>query len=130
MAAAIVTGIMITGGLGLLLWGEEIAGIFTKEPELIRTTAVFLRIAVTGYLVLGFNNVLAQSISSAGDTLPPMIFNIGMMWMIQLPLAWALPEFTGLGVMGVRWAIVIGLYGAAAAFIVYFKMGRWKTKRV
>ncbi len=130
LAAAIVTGVMVVGGLALLIWAEGIVSIFTKEPDLIGTTSTFLRIAVTGYLALGFNNVLAQSISSAGDTLPPMVFNIGMMWLIQLPLAWALPEFTGLDVMGVRWAIVIGLYAAGAAFIIYFKFGRWKQKKV
>jgi Na+-driven multidrug efflux pump len=33
-------------------------------------------------------------------------------------------------VLGVRWAIVIGRYVAGIAYIIYFKLGRWKLKKV
>lgn len=130
MASGIVTGIMILGSVVILLWSEEIIGIFTTESDLIELTSVFMRIATAGYLVMGFSSVLMQSISNAGDTLPPMIFNIVMMWLVQIPMAWALPKFTGLEVLGVRWAIVIGRYVAGIAFITYFRLGRWKQKKV
>ncbi|UCD09862.1 MAG: MATE family efflux transporter [Dehalococcoidales bacterium] len=130
MASGVVTGIMVLGSLVILLWAEEIIGIFTSEADLIEMAAVFMRIATAGYLVMGFSSVLMQSISHAGDTLPPMIFNIIMMWLVQIPLAWALPKFTGLEVLGVRWAIVIGRYVAGIAYITYFKLGRWKRKKV
>jgi putative MATE family efflux protein len=130
MASAVVTGIMIVGSLAILLWAEEIIGLFTTEPDLVELASVFMRIATAGYLVMGFSAVLAQSISNAGDTLPPMIFNIVMMWVAQIPLAWALPKFTGMEVLGIRWAIVIGRYVAGIAYIIYFRLGRWKHKKV
>lgn len=128
--AGVVTGIMVLGSVALLLWTEEIIGVFTSEPDLVEVASIFLRIAAAGYLVMGFSAVLMQSISNAGDTLPPMIINIIMLWVVQIPLAWALPKYTGLGVLGVRWAIVIGRYVAGIAYIAYFKLGRWKNKKV
>ena len=130
LASGLVTGIMVLGSLAILLWAEEIITIFSAEPDLVEIAALFLRIATAGYLVMGFSSVLMQSISNAGDTLPPMIFNIIMMWVVQIPLAWALPEYAGMEVLGVRWAIVIGRYVAGAAFITYFWLGRWKLKKV
>jgi Na+-driven multidrug efflux pump len=104
--------------------------VFTSDPDLIEIATVFMRIATAGYLVMGFSSVLMQSISNAGDTLPPMIFNIVMMWVVQIPLAWALPKYAGMEVLGVRWAIVIGRYVAGIAYIAYFRLGRWKLKRI
>jgi Na+-driven multidrug efflux pump len=130
MASGVVTGIMVLGSVAILIWAEEIIGIFTTESDLVEIASVFMRIATAGYLVMGFSSVLMQSISNAGDTLPPMIFNLVMMWLVQIPLAWALPKFTGMEVLGVRWAIVIGRYVAGLAYITYFKLGRWKHKIV
>ena len=122
MASGVVTGIMVIGSVVILIWAEKIIGIFTTEPDLVEMGAVFMRI--------GFSSILMQSISNAGDTLPPMIFNIVMMWVVQIPLAWALPKYAGMEVLGVRWAIVIGRYVAGIAYIAYFRLGRWKLKRI
>jgi len=49
---------------------------------------------------------------------------------VQVPLASFLPALESLGVYGVRWAIAAGLLVAAVAYTVYFRLGRWKRKRV
>jgi Na+-driven multidrug efflux pump len=59
-----------------------------------------------------------------------MMISLAMTWLVLLPLAFLLPQFTNLGVYGVRWAMVISLVVGAAAYIVYFRLGRWKRKRV
>jgi MATE family multidrug resistance protein len=69
-------------------------------------------------------------ISGTGDTLPPMLITTISIWMVEVLLAFALPNVGNLGVFGVRWASAIGMIVGAAAFIVYFKKGRWKRKRV
>ncbi len=130
LATGLVTCIMVAGSVAILLWAESIIRIFTPEPSLVEIASTFLRIAAAGYLMIGFNIVLMNSISSAGDTLPPMIISLTMIWLFQLPLAYFLPKITNLDVLGVRWAIVIGLFIACVAFITYFKLGRWKRKKV
>jgi putative MATE family efflux protein len=128
IAAAIIEFIMVAFSIAILLKAESIIGIFTGEPDLVYLGAVFLRIAVAGYLLFGVVTVLQECIAGAGDTLPTMIVSIAMVWVVQLPLAFFLPGIANLGVYGVRWAIVGGLFVGAAIYISYFIIGKWKTK--
>jgi Na+-driven multidrug efflux pump len=61
---------------------------------------------------------------------PPMIISLIMTWGITMPLAYFLPQTTDLGVNGIRWAMVAGMVSGAVAFLLYFRTGRWKRKRV
>jgi Na+-driven multidrug efflux pump len=51
-------------------------------------------------------------------------------WLAQIPLAFILPRVTSLGVYGVRWAMVSGVVLGSIAYIMYFRLGRWKHKKV
>jgi Na+-driven multidrug efflux pump len=121
---------MLLSSLAILLWTNQIIGIFNASSDLIDITGDFLRIAVVGYSVLGLVIVLQQCLSGAGDTLPPMIFGLMTLWLIQLPQGYFLPKVTNLGVYGVRWAMVSGILVGTIASTIYFRMGRWKQKQV
>ena len=121
---------MFIASVTILLWAEEIIGIFTSEPDLVVIASAFLRIATAGYLFTGLVTVLQQCVSGAGDTVPVMIFSLVTVWAVQLPLAYFLPEVTDLGPYGVRWALVAGVVVGAVAYTTYFRLGRWKRKRV
>lgn len=105
-------------------------GIFTTDTELVALGSIFLKIATAGYLVIAFVSVLQSCIAGAGDTIPTMLVSIGMIWIVQLPLAFLLPRYTSLGVYGLRWAIVANIFAGAIAYTTYFKLGRWKAKKV
>jgi len=130
LAVGLVGGFMLIASVAILLWPEGIIRIFTTEPGLVEIASVFLRIATAGFLVAGVVVVLQQSILGAGDTVPPMIVGLVTVWVVQLPLAFFLSRFTNLGVYGVRWAIVAGMVVGAVTYIIYFRLGRWKRKRV
>ena len=130
LATGIVEAIMLIASLAILLWAEGVIRIFTTEPDLVKIASVFLRIATAGFIVAGLVTVLQQSISGAGDTIPPMIIGLVTVWAVQLPLAYYLPQITTLGVYGVRWAIVVNMVVGAVAYAIYFGRGRWKHKRV
>lgn len=130
IAVGFVEAFMVTCSLIILLWAEQIIGIFTTESDLIQLGSTFLRIATAGYLILPFVSVLQSSIAGAGDTIPNMIINIGMIWFVQLPLAFFLPRVNELRVFGVRWAIVASAFAGTLAYVTYFRLGRWKTKKV
>jgi putative MATE family efflux protein len=116
--------------LTLLFGAEGIVGIFNREPELLDMGGTFLRIGAVGYILIGFVIVMQFCISGAGDTVPPMILSLVMVWVFQIPLAYLMPDITGLGILGVRWAIVISIAVSSIAYTIYFKLGRWKRKRV
>ena len=130
LGAGILTAFLIACGVIILVWAEGIVTLFNNDPALVAIVAAFLRIATVGYLVMGINSALMNCISGAGDTLPNMIINIIIIWVIQVPLVYILSHYTGLGFYGIRWAIVISTFTGTIAYFIYFRTGRWKHKKV
>jgi len=130
LAMGLVEAVMVIGSVAILLWAESLVRVFNPEPGLVEVTSNFLRIATAGYLFFGIAIVVMQCLNGAGDTMPPMIVALIMMWVFQLPLAYFLSQMTNLGVYGVRWAMVAGFVWAAVAAATYFRLGRWKRKRI
>jgi len=130
LAVGFAESIMFICSVLILLWPESVIRIFNPEPGFVEIASVFLRIAVVGFLAIGFDVVLMRCLSGAGDTLPPMLVSLLTMWVVPLPLAFLLPQVTNLGMYGVRWAIVAGIVAGAAAYVIYFRRERWKRKRV
>ncbi len=130
MALGILEAVMLVCSGAILLWAEHIIGIFTTDPELVKIGSTFIRISAASFAIIGFISVLQSCIASAGDTVPNMIISIIMIWLITLPLAFVLPRVTDLGVLGVRWAIVGGMAAGTIAYVTYFRLGRWKLKKV
>jgi putative MATE family efflux protein len=129
-AVGIAQGYAMLIALIILLWAENIISVFNSDPEVMDIAGTFLRIAAAGYLFMGLYFVLQNAINGSGDTLPPMLVTMLNFWLVQVPLAFALPKYTDLGAYGVRWAIVAGWVAGAVAYAIYFKIGRWKRKRV
>ncbi len=129
-AAGFLSGVMIIASVAVLVWADSIIHIFSSDPNLVKLGATFLRIATAGYLMMGITAVFQQSINTAGDTMIPMAIMLLNMWAVQVPLAYFLPHLTGLGVYGVRWAIVAGTVTATIIYVLYFASGRWKHKRI
>jgi putative MATE family efflux protein len=130
LAVGLVEGIMVACSISILVWAENIVGVFTNEPGLVEIGSIFLRIATASYILGAIVQVLQYCITGAGDTVPTMVFSVAMIWVIQLPLAFLLPQFADLGVYGVRWALVAGTLAGAVLYITYFLVGRWKAKKV
>jgi len=130
LAAGMVEGFMVLCSVALLLWAENVVHIFSSDPGVVATASTFLRIATAGYLVMGAVVSFQQCISGVGDTLPPMLLSLLLVWGVQIPLAYFLPRVTDLGVYGIRWGIVAGILVGAISYTIYFRLGRWKRKRV
>ena len=130
LAFGIAEVIMVLASGAILIWAEYIVSIFNTDPPLVALAGTFMRIAAVGYFVLASIAIFKHLLGGAGDTVPAMIFEVGHLWVVMLPLAFLLPGFHNLGVYGIRWAIVIGVYAGAAAYLIYFQMGRWKLKSV
>lgn len=130
IGAGFLSVIMLVVSLGIFFGAESVVRIFNSDPELIKLAGTFLRIASAGFIMMGIMAALQQCINGAGDTLIPMIIMLLNMWIVQVPLAYFLPRITELGVYGVRWAIVAGAATAAVIYALYFRMGRWKNKKV
>ena len=130
LGAAILEGFLIICGIVVLVMARQIVSLFNSDPAVISLGADFLRIMTIAYLVLGLNTALVSCNSGAGDTLPNMIINLSMIWVIQIPLAYLLSHYTGLYVTGIRWAMIISPLVGCVAYLFYFRLGRWKRKKI
>jgi Na+-driven multidrug efflux pump len=90
----------------------------------------FIHIAVFGWALMGFMFVLMNSLQGAGDTVPTMVISIITTWVITIPLAYFLPRYTNWGAVSIRWVMTASMIVGALANLIYFRTGKWKTRRV
>ncbi len=128
IAVVLYSGAMVICSILIWFFAGGVVRIFSTDPELVDIASTFMRIQIVGYLVFGLTIVLSLCVEGVGDTIPTMLITIITMWVIQIPLAWLLPQHTPLGVNGVQWSISIALVFRALLFTIYFRTGRWKRK--
>lgn len=130
IAVLMVEGLMIVFVIFILLGGEILIKLFTSEPDLVEMSATFLRVATAGYILMGFGAVFMNALQGAGDTVPPMLTSVLVVIVFTLPLAYFLPKITDLGVMGIRWAMAGEMVLQSTILTIYFRTGKWKTRRI
>jgi putative MATE family efflux protein len=119
-------------GVGVVFWlfSSQIIGIFTHETEVLRYGTSALHIIAYGFTFYGLGMVLETAFNGAGDTWTPTYLNIFVFWVFEIPTAYVLAYYYGLGPEGVFWAITIAFSLLAIASAVLFKRGKWKLKEV
>ncbi len=130
LAMGLGESIMLTLAILMLIWPRQTIGIFTHDADLINFASVLLKIMIVGYSITACEMILSYSLIGAGDTLPPMFFSVIIIWLITVPLTYVLSRFTSLGITGIWWGIAIGMVVSAVTFITYFRLGRWKHKKI
>jgi len=130
LAVGFTGGIMAILSVVIIVWSGGVIRIFNPEPDMVAVASVFLRIAMVGYIAYALNIILMRALSGAGDTMPSMLITLLSTWVVTVPLAYFLPRVADLGMYGVRWAIVVGMVIGAIVYVVYFRLGRWKHKKV
>jgi putative MATE family efflux protein len=117
-------------GLLFVIFATPIIRLFTSEPEVVKHGADALRVVSAGYLFYAYGMVLTQSFNGAGDTWTPTWINLFCFWLWEIPLAYVLAIWLGMGPYGVYLAITIAFSTLAVVSALLFKRGRWKTRAV
>ena len=108
-----------------LAFSDRVAYFFNSDSEFVTQAAIWLQILAVGYISMNAVQVFTQGFNTTGATFAPMVVMLSTMWLVEIPLAFALSQFTPLEEFGVPWAIVIGMTIRAIAFGVYFVQGKW-----
>jgi putative MATE family efflux protein len=130
LGVGLVEAFVILVSAAMLIWTGPVIRIFNTEPALDAAATQFIHIAIAGWVFMGFMFVLMNCLQSAGDTIPTMIITVVTTWLVTILLAYLLSKNTGAGIIGIRWAMSASVLVAAAANVIYFRTGRWKTRRV
>lgn len=122
--------LVITGLITLvaLLKPAILIQIFTNEPEVLAEGSIYLRIVGLNYIPLALMFIITGVLRGAGDTFASMLISFFTLWVVRLPLAWALSYKLGWGVSGTWWSIVISTVIGTILNYLYYLNGRWKGK--
>jgi putative MATE family efflux protein len=124
--AVFLTGIAIV----FIIFAEFMIRIFTQDQTVIPHGVDALRYISYGYTFYGYGMVMAAAFNGAGDTWTPTVMNLICFWAIQIPLAYTLAKWTGLGTTGVFLAITIAESVLAVIAMLWFRRGKWKEQQV
>ena len=117
-------------GLIFVFLAPQIISLYDPEPEVARYGIDCLRIVSYGFLFYAYGMVLGQSFNGAGDAWTPTIINLFVFWLWEIPLAYVLSVWLGMGPKGVFAAITIAFSTLAVVSAIVFRRGRWKQRVV
>ena len=129
--AAKYNGIFMTiSAVFLVVFANNITGLFSADPEVLRWGASCMRILGLGFPMYAIGMVVVQALNGAGDTSTPAILNLICFWLVQIPLAFYLATETSLGPNGAFTAIVVAESLLTILAVRVFRRGAWKQQSV
>lgn len=119
------TALMTVMGILLYVFAPSLMKVFTKDIAVIELGAKVLRIEAFAEPFFGLSMLIFGVLRGAGDTKGPFLISIFGMWVVRLPLAWALISFTGLGLAGAWIAMMSDLIVRGICCLWRFRGERW-----
>ncbi len=109
---------------------EPILAFFTQDTGVLKIGISALKIICFGYVFFAYGMVISQAFNGAGDTRTPMVINIFVFWLLQIPLAYILSVHLNWESTGVFFTIALCHSLHAIVCILLFRRGKWKTVSV
>ena len=143
----LISTILMTSGFSVffsiifLLFSKYLMTIFTTDPAVIEVGQQYFRIVSYFYITFSLMFSVNAVFRGAGDTIVPMFITLLSLWVVRVPLAYALSmdikilslfdwQITPVSETGIWWAIPLAwIFGLILSTIYYFT-GRWKKKVV
>jgi putative MATE family efflux protein len=119
---------MILFAIPYFIFPEAIMKIFSREYEVVKVGAEYLRIVYLGVIFVIFPTIYGGVFQGAGDTFPPMISSLIANVVLKLPIAYILAKSLNMGTNGVWIAVALSVVIEAAIIVFYFRKGKWKEK--
>lgn len=123
---------MFLGTITLIFFtlAEQIVGIYTSDPEVLKSGIQCLKIVSLGYIFYAYGMVIIQSFNGAGDTITPTVLNVFGFWLFQIPFAYLMAIVLEYKTTGAYIAIVTAESAMAIAAILIFRRGQWKHVKI
>jgi len=121
---AIAASLVLFGALTICPAG--LLGLFDRTEAVLAIGMVATRYGLLWGTGMGWSTVVGMALGGAGDAVSPMLVNMGALWLVQLPLCWALSRGLGWGPQGIWAGMAVSFAVSAVAMALRFKGGRWK----
>ncbi len=129
---AALYNLVFLGGVGLafVLLAEPIVGLFHPTTAVLAFGTRCLRVVSAGFLFYAYGMVVTAAFNGAGDTRTPTLLNFACFWVWEIPLAYVLAHYAGMGPTGVFVSITAAFSLFAVVGVVMFRRGAWKRVKV
>lgn len=130
-ARVIRTGIYwnlwISGTLSALLiaWPQVFLALFSRDAEVLRTGVSYIRILTLCLVVNGMEIVTVEAVLGSGHT-RVLSWIFSTFSLLRIPLAFWVPDVTGLGVLGIAWVITATCMVRGLIIVGWAARGTWK----
>jgi putative MATE family efflux protein len=120
----------------ILIWGKYLFALFTKTDELINMGMGFIKIMVPAYIIMAINMTYNGVMRGAGDSVGTMWISLLMNVILKIPITLGLifASKSDLWPQGnpdmFMWGMVICMAIGLVVTLVYYRIGKWKTKGV
>mgnify|MGYP004467702421 FL=1 len=103
---AMTFGVTLIGVTLVYLFGEQLVGIFSSDPEVIKYGYLMARIFAAGYLTLPVIHIISGALRGVGLSNIPMYFMVGtFVFLRQIYLAIAVPLTHNIGIVFAGWPV-------------------------
>ena len=110
----------------MMVWPRAFLWLFSRDPEVLRLGAPYLRVLATCLVFTGVEIVAAESVIGSGHT-AVVSWIYTSFSLVRIPLAFMVPAWGGLGLMGIAWLIAVTCALRAVVIVAWAARGTWKT---
>ena len=126
-ATGVLFNCLMTGALVLLLYLFNRAALslfLPADSEALAIAQHINSIVVWSFVLFGISMVLGGVVRSTGAAVPPLIVLFVSLWLIRLPLAFALLDSWEAD--GIWWSLPVGAGCSALLMWLYYRYGGWR----
>ncbi len=125
------TLVMSMMGIVLYIFAYQLVSFFTNSTQVINSGSYLLKIVAICEPFFGLSMMVFGVLRGVGDTKRPFIISIVGMWIVRLPLAFVLVNYTSYGLNGAWIAMTIDLIVRGVISYIIFKGGKfYKIKNI
>ena len=131
MAVVIIileVSMMIVSGALLFIFAPTMAGLFSKDPEVIRLAGTVLRMVALSEPFYGISIVTEGMLQGAGHTKIPFVFNVFCMWGIRIAGTYLCIRLFELGLVSAWGCMIANNMLLLICFRLYFRYGSWRKE--
>jgi len=130
--ASAIVSVIFMAIFTLICWlfGDQIIACFNNDSKIVLQGAEYLRYGSLGLIALAVGFGLSPVFGGSGYNMPFVVASLISRWVIQIPLLFLFINVLKLGTLWVWLSYVFGDIVESAIYIVYYRIGKWKQKRV
>jgi len=118
------------GFIAFIFSKQFISFFIPNDLSVINEASVFIRIISVSFGFIALQMIFGNVFTAAGQTMTTMVLSISSQWIIQIPLAYFLSKYTGLGLQGIWLSFLINNIIVAIVGFILVSRGNWKKGRI